>query len=118
MSIPGQLLVHTASVEPYEGSGAYGDVYAAAVADVPCYFEQVRRLVRDPNGDEAVSEATVYLDPAGTPFVHADGTPGTVPEVPAGSRVTVNGYASTVITVSVLDDGGLTGLAHQEIALA
>lgn len=103
MSIPPQLLVHTASVEPYEGSGAYGDAFGAPF-DLPCYFEQKRQLVRDANGDETVSEGTLYAD-LGT-------------DVPAGSRVTVNGYTSTVITVAILDDGGLTGLAHQEVSLA
>lgn len=100
--IPNYLLVHTASVEPYEGSGAYGDVYGAAYS-LPCYFEAQRKIVRDAQGDEAVAEATVYADPGA--------------EIKPGSRVTVNGYASTVITVSVFDDGGLTGLAHREIAL-
>lgn len=101
--IPAQLLVHTASVEPYQGSGPYGPVYGAAF-NLPCYFEATRSLVRDAEGNEAVSEAKVYANP------------GT--DVPAGSKVTVAGYASTVITVSTFDDAGLTGLAHREIALA
>ena len=101
--IPAHLLVHTASVEPYEGSGAYGDVYGTAY-NLPCYFEAERKIVRNSDGDEAVAEATVYADLGA--------------EVNPGSRVAVNGYSSTVITVSVFDDGGLTGLAHREIALA
>jgi hypothetical protein len=101
--IPAHLLVHTASVEPYEGSGAYGDVYGAPVA-LPCYFEAERKIVRDAEGDEAVAEATIYADLGD--------------EIKPGSRVTVNGYSSTVITVSVFDDGGLTGLAHREIAIS
>lgn len=102
MSIPAALLVHTATVKPYAGSGAYGDVYGAPF-DLPCYFERKRQLVRDSDGDEAVSEATIYAD-LGT-------------EVPPGSLVTVDGYESTVLTVAVLDDKGLTGLAHQEVSL-
>ena len=101
--IPAQLLVHTASVEPYEGSGAYGDVYGAAYS-LPCYFEAERKIVRNSEGDEAVAEATVYADLGN--------------EIKPGSRVSANGYSSTVITVSVFDDAGLTGLAHREIALA
>lgn len=100
--IPTHLLVHSATVQPYEGSGAYGDVYGATVT-LPCYFEAVRKMVRDDDGAETVSEATIYAD-LGT-------------EIKPGSRVTVNGYTSTVVSVSVLDDGGLTGLAHREIAL-
>ena len=102
MSIPAALLVHTATVKPYAGSGAYGDVYGD-VFDLPCYFEQKRQLVRDSDGDETVSEATVYADLGA--------------EVPPGSLVSVDGYESTVMTVAVLDDKGLTGLAHQEISL-
>lgn len=101
--IPAELLVHTASVEAYAGSGAYGDVYDAAVT-VPCYYEGRRQLVRDSSGAEAVSEATMYVQPD--------------VNIPAGSKVTVLGRSTHVITVSVLDDGGLTGLAHQEVALA
>lgn len=101
--IPSHLLVHTASVEPYQGSGAYGDVFGAAYS-LPCYFEAQRRIVRDTEGDEAVSEATVYADLGA--------------EIKPGSRVSVNGYTSTVITVATYDDGGLTGLAHREIVLA
>lgn len=101
--IPAHLLVHTLSLEPYAGSGAYGDQYGAAVS-VPCYYEGKRRLVRDGNGDEVVSEATAWVQPG--------------VDVPDGSRVTVLGRTTHVITVSVLDDGGLTGLAHQEVALA
>lgn len=114
MSIP--FAPHTAAVEPYEGSSAYGDIFGDPVT-VPCYFEQVRNLVTTADGDQAVSGAHFYTDPPGTPFTLADGTTGVIPAIPTGSRVTANGYTSTVITVSNLDDGGLTGLAHQEILL-
>lgn len=103
MAIPAYLLVHTASVEPYEGSGAYGDIFGPAF-DLPCYFEQQHQLVTSATGDQAVSKPKLWADLTDT-------------EVKTGSRVTVNGYVSTVTSVSVFDDGGLTGLAHQEIQL-
>lgn len=101
--IPPQLLVHTASVQPYEGSGAYGDAYGTAV-DVPCYYEGRRQLVRGSDGAEAVSEGVFYANQD--------------VEVPVGSRVSVAGRDTYVLSVSTLDDGGLTGLAHIEVALA
>lgn len=101
--IPAFLLVHTASVEPYEGGGAYGDVYGQAF-NVVCYYEGRRQLVRNGDGAEVVSEGTMFVNPDVT--------------IPAGSRVTVLDRSTWVITVSTLDDGGLTGLAHQELALA
>lgn len=102
--IPPALLVHTASVEPYEGSGAYGDRYGTAY-DLPCYYEGRRQLVRGSDGTEVVSEGVLFADIPAT-------------ELKAGSRVTVLGRSTWVITVSTLDDGGLTGLAHIEVALA
>ena len=103
--IPAQLLVHTASVEPYTGTGAYGDQYGSAV-DVPCYYEGRRQLVRDADGAEAVSEGTLFAD-----LEHGD-------TLSPGSRVTVAGRRTWVLTVSTFDDGGLTGLDHIEVALA
>lgn len=115
--IPPQLLVHTATVRPYEGSGAYGDTYGTAV-DVPGYYEGRRQLVRDADGAEAVSEGTLYVDPPGTEYTRPDGNTATVPEFTPGSEVIVLGRTTHVITTLPLDDGGLTGLAHQEVALA
>lgn len=101
--IPDYLLVHTLQLEPYLGTGAYGDQYGAAVS-VRCYYEGTRRMVRDGNGNEVVSEATAYVNPDVS--------------IPDGSRVKIFGRDTHVITVGVLDDGGLTGLAHLEVALA
>lgn len=116
--IPPGLLVHSATVEPYAGSGAYGDTWGAPIEGVPCYAEQQSKLVRDSQGDEVVSGTQVFTDPAGSEFTRADGTTGTVPAAPPGSKVTVLGVTSRVVTVAVFDDGGLTGLAHQEVDLA
>lgn len=101
MSIP--FAPHTATVQPYEGSGAYGDIFGAAFS-LPCYFEQQHELVSSATGDQAVSKPKLWANLTDVPIL-------------TGSRVTVNGYTSTVTSVSVFDDGGLTGLAHQEIQL-
>lgn len=100
--IPAYLLVHTVTVKPYEGSGAYGDVYGASFT-LPCYVEQERRVVRGPEGDDVISQTQVYADLTTTP-------------IKPGSKVTLSdGTTTTVITVARHDDGGLTGLAHQQI---
>lgn len=99
--IPDELLVTQVTLEPYAGTGAYGDIFGAPVP-VPAYVEDVRKVVLSSTGDEVVSESTVHCN-LGVDF-------------PAGSRVTVNGRVATVIKVSLFDDGGLTGLDHQEVA--
>ncbi len=95
---------HVASVEPYLGSGAYGDRYGAAY-ELPCVYEGQRQLVRASDGSEAVSEGTLYADPVNVP--------GGI--LPPGSRVAVQGRETWVITVSLFD--GRRG-EHLEVALA
>jgi len=95
-------------VEPYQGSGAYGDVYGAPTAVTPCVVEATRRLVRvqtqDAAGSEAVSSTTVYAPP------------DTV--APPGSLVTLpSGHVARVLAVAVLDDHGIGLPSHLEISL-
>jgi len=56
------LLKDTVSVAAYAGDGAYGPVYAAAVT-IPCSRDRTRRLVRNADGDEVVSELRLYVHP-------------------------------------------------------
>lgn len=98
----------TINVKAYEGSGAYGDVYAEAVDVEDCVIEATRRLVRvqtqDAAGEQAVSSTTVYAPP------------GTV--VPAGSMVTLpSGVVAKVLAVSDLDAHGHDLPDHVELAL-
>lgn len=95
-------------VEAYQGSGAYGDVYATSVDVTPCVVEDTRRLVRvqtqDAAGAEAVSSTTVYAPP------------DTV--APPGSRVILpSGRVARVLAVARLDDHGIGLPSHVEIAL-
>jgi len=99
---------HSVTVEAYQGSGGYGDVYGAAVVVAPCIVDQTRRRVpvatADAAGHIVISSAQVYCPP------------GTV--APAGSRVTLaSGVVTKVLASSTLDAGGLALPEHVELAL-
>lgn len=102
MSLLSMWLQHSVTIEPYAGSGAYGDTYGAPVV-VSCWVEQGRKLVRAEDGSEAVSETTIYAQP------------GTVAK--ARSRVTLPGGSVTVVISTSDRDGGALPLpSHVEIA--
>ncbi|MGW1679390.1 hypothetical protein [Saccharopolyspora sp. NPDC002376] len=102
--IPAWLLMQagqTVTIEPYEGTGAYGPVYGPAV-QVRAVVDAARRLVRNAEGAEVVSETTLYV-PLST-------------VAPAGSRVTLaNGTRSTVIDAKTRDGGRLPVPSHLEV---
>ena len=105
MQFPAVLLPHTIIVRPYLGSGPYLDRFGEPVGH-PAYIEDGRRLVVSANGNEVISETTVYTGP-------------NVP-VPVGSMVTVwqatpHERTARVITVSRYDHPVVW--SHQEIAL-
>jgi hypothetical protein len=52
----------TVTVTPYSGEGAYGPVYGDPV-EVDCRVTYERKLVRNAEGDETVSEMTLYILP-------------------------------------------------------
>lgn len=93
------LLHQTATVERYEGDGAYGPVYADP-ATIACRVEQGTQLVRDAQGDEVVSSVRLY-------------TTMDVDPIPAESRVTVDGTATTVLTTETAF--GLSSAHHRKI---
>lgn len=103
MKLPGWLQRHEVTVEAYQGDGAYGAVYAAPVT-VRCMVDDRRRLVRTAEGDEAVSETTLYVGDL-------------TADIPPESRVTVNGRTTTVLGVSRHDGAGLPTPDHLEVAL-
>lgn len=102
-TIPGFLLRHTVTVEPYVGQGAYGEVYGPAVT-VRCFVDDRRRLVRNSEGDEVVSESRLMCR--------------LTEDIPPESRVTLNGRVTTVLATSRMDGGGLPTPDHLEVALA
>lgn len=80
------MLRQTGTVEPYQGHGAYGPVYGAPV-ELVCRIEPKRRMVRNRQGQEVVSDATVFLEP------------GTEQTVTPESRFTWAGRTYTVLEV-------------------
>ena len=101
VKLPRWLLQHTASIEPFAGAGANGPVYDTATV-VKCFREDKRRLVRAPNGEQVVSETTLYC------------LPGTV--APPQSRVDLGTRVATVITVADRDGGRLPVPSHVEVS--
>lgn len=102
MVIPGWLLRHQVTVEPYLGQAATGPSYGAPVL-VPCFIEEKRRKVRNQLGEEVVSAATVYCRPD--------------VDAPPKSRVNVRGREAFVVTDGLNDGGGLPTPDHRELAL-
>lgn len=98
---------HSVSIERYEGSGAKGDVFAAAV-DADALVDDTQRLVVDATGQEVISTATVFL-------------PALTADVPLNSRVTLpaqfGGRPARVIVVKRHDAGTLPTPNHVEVNL-
>lgn len=84
MKVRRSLLKDTVVVATYAGEGAYGPVYGAATT-VRCNVQAKRRLVRNANGDEVISDTTLQ--------VHPDDAGKFMPE----STVTINDAASRVL---------------------
>lgn len=99
--LPGFLLRHTVLVQPFEGEGPIGPEYGEQTA-VACFVDDKRRMVRDADGSEVVSETTVYMRLGET--------------CPPGSRLVVNGRTTYAITSSPRDGGGLPVPNHLEVA--
>lgn len=96
-----EFFVHTVTLAPVAGVGAYGDVHNPPVT-VVCLVDEQTRLVRDPQGAEVVSTATVYAAP--------DAVDG-----PPGSRVTLpSGRTGVVITQARRTAPGLDLPEHTE----
>lgn len=93
------------AVTPYEGESSTGPTFGAEQT-VLVRVNEGRKLVRDRNGDEVVSETTIY-----GPLAAADAFP---PE----SLVTVNGRPTRVIAASPRQGLRGRGLDHVEVALA
>lgn len=103
MDLPGWLLQHEVTVEPYGGAGAYGARYGTAVA-VPCFLDEKTRMVRAPSGEQVTSSSTVYaaLDTV----------------CPAQSRVTLADGRQTTVIAALRRDGGTLGTPnHLEVQL-
>jgi len=101
--IPAALWQHVVTVEPLEGSGAYGDVYGPPV-EVRCLLSEQARMVRGPDGSDTVSGASYITTPGHRP--------------PPGSRVTLpDGRQTTVISVDRADGGSLPVPSNTQVNL-
>jgi hypothetical protein len=101
MRIHGVMLRDEMAVEAYQGDGAYGPRYATG-RTIRCRVDQRRRIVRDTNGNETVSESTVWCRP----------TDSIAPE----DRVTLpDGTVSRVLTVK--HHRGLSAPVSTEVTL-
>jgi hypothetical protein len=97
--------VHVATVETYQGVTGSGVALYAAANDVPCYIERHSILVRGADGEQVVSSTQVFVDPTLSGMFTAK------------SRVTIDGVASTVITVDTFTSSGLDLPDHAMAAL-
>lgn len=103
MDIPGWLLQHSVTIEPYLGQAAYGPRYDAPVA-VACFLDQVTRMVRATDGTQVTSSSTALCLLA------------TV--APAQSRVTLPGGRVTTVIAALRRDGGAFPVpSHLELQL-
>lgn len=100
-AVPGWLLRHEVSVEPYLGTSAYGPRYGPAATARALVSESVKR-VRDRTGAETVSTAQIIA----------------APELvcPTGSRITLpDGRTTTALTVAHHTAPGLPLPASTEV---
>ncbi len=97
--------VHDVTVRTLVGTGAYGDVHADPIT-VACFADDSRRLVRSADGQQVVSETTLY----GPPARKLVWTPGSLVTLPSGRQ-------ATVITCAVRDSGDLDLPDHVAAAL-
>ncbi|MCX5362879.1 hypothetical protein OG864_29715 [Streptomyces sp. NBC_00124] len=85
-ALPAWLLRHTITVEPYRGTGAYGEVFGDPAAAAALVAETVKHI-RDATGAITVSTAQVYAGPT--------------LDCPVGSRVMLpDGRITRALTVA------------------
>jgi len=109
MTTTGELLegfwVHTVTVKARNGSTGLGPTYTDP-ATVACFVEDKRRLVRDADGAQVVSETTLYAPT------------GAADTLTVGALVTLpSGRIATIITTATLTSGELDLPDHVEAAL-
>lgn len=103
-TIPGWLLRHRVTVEPYLGEGANGPSYGPPVADVRAFVEEASKTVRSADGTLVTLTATVLVRLSVV--------------APDQSRVTLaDGRTATVYQAKRRDGGGLPTPDHLELQL-
>jgi len=99
-----EFYVHTATVETHTGAGAFGDTYASPQT-IACYADDSRKLVRASDGEQVVSETTLYTYTTYAGLF----TPET--------KVTVGGRTALVVKVNTNDSGSLGLPDHVAVSL-
>ena len=99
--------VHTVTVKPYQGISGNGDTIYGAPVTVPGFLDGSRRLVRDGNGTQVISQSTFYCDTT----YQADFVPGSQVTLPDRATPTV------VLTLNVNDSGDLALPDHVAVFL-
>jgi hypothetical protein len=97
-----RLLHQTVTVEDYLGDGAYGKLYGPERTIEKCRIENSRKVIRDAQGSEVVSETQLFCFPEET--------------IPNESLVTVGGRKTTVLLVT--EQFGRAEQSHLEVFLA
>lgn len=101
--VPGYLMRHTVSIEPYSGDGAYGPTYEEPTP-VKCLLDEQTRMVRDKDGRQVSSTSTAYCPLSTT--------------APPGSKATLpDGRVTFVIAALRRDSGGPVTPNHLEVQL-
>lgn len=99
-----EFYVHTVTSEPFLGSGSHGPIFGGPV-DVSCFVNETTRFVRDSEGVEVLSTATIAAPK------------GEATHFPAGSLVTLpSGRVSRVLSLVVADSGPLDLPDHMAAA--
>lgn len=80
-----RYLSQPATVEDYLGSGAYGATFGPP-REISCWIEEGRKVVRDNDGNEVLSDTTLICSPD--------------VDVPVESKVSVGGRTSFVIATA------------------
>lgn len=101
--IPGWLLRHRITIDPYLGDSSTGALYGPP-QQVRAFVDEQTRVVVSPGGEQVTSSSTAYTAPGTT--------------APPLSRVTLpSGRVTTVIAALPRDGGGLPTPDHVEIQL-
>ena len=109
--LPALFYVHRVAVQPFLGSGAYGDTFGGS-AEFPAWVKQRRRYVVGEDGAQLLSEATFKCD-----LEHAASTT-------PGSLVTLHTELEgvplqerRVLSQAYHTDGGIGAWQHLEVVL-
>lgn len=106
--------MQTASVETWQGTNALGDVFAAPQT-VQCFIEDVRKLVRAKDGQQVISESTLYTSSSNVGLFVANSRVTVLTDAD-GDEITPT-RMTRVIGQSVFDSGKLNLPDHLAVTL-